>query len=176
MKPIKLTSLDHAGMVLTRLALRSRKTIVGMVPAVPLYAFCKKPPEDGVLIRYLFPVAGTITKVLLAAPEVTKEKPVEFLVNLSGPLITQTLTHTLKRAEMSVDMNFKVEEGDRLSVVVMERNLTDIEVSALFRPKLSSGERIQAFLDELTGAVDEGILPTDQSVPDGSPKEIPETT
>jgi hypothetical protein len=154
---IKIDSLKQAETVINRLARRARKLVVGLAPAVSIYSYCPAIPEDKVLLRYLFPVAGTFKKVLIKVPGTKPDKLFPVHIEIIGSTTGQYFEGQLRKETTTVPLNFAIEEGTSLQVTTTAEGVTGIEVAALFVPLIDTGERHTALADALEGVVDEGV-------------------
>uniref|UniRef100_A0A6M3JBH0 Uncharacterized protein n=1 Tax=viral metagenome TaxID=1070528 RepID=A0A6M3JBH0_9ZZZZ len=101
--------------VLTRFNRRLNTTIIGVIPPIPISAFIEVPPADGVLLRYIFPTTGRITKGCLAIEEYTTKTGVKFFAGIDG---TGGGRHTIieTRSPLHIEtLGMPIVPGDRLT-------------------------------------------------------------
>lgn len=149
MKPIEVETMEDVGKILTRFQRKLRKVVVGLAPAVPIYAYCLEVPPDGTLLRYMFPVQGRILKVMVRVVGAKTDKPILIRVELMGSPKGQYAEFVLKRELTSLLLDFPVEEGDRLIVSTPETSFAGIELSALFVSSVRVGDVHKVMVEEL---------------------------
>jgi len=131
-----------------------------LVPAVPLNFYAGEVPEDNIVARYIFPSAGTLSKVVVFLPEIEVGKEV---ANLTTTVHTESETttrgFTLKSRNFESEMRFEVRPGYRL---VLESDKAPIWLGLIYELKPSGKEIKNAGIsqddriEERTEAAEEG--------------------
>lgn len=147
-----------------RIDRRATKQVVGFIPAVPLYAFSLRVPEDGVILRYLFPMSGRITKLYISILESSPQKSLTVRAELSGATTGQYVEGVLRKDLTILTTDMQVEAGSRLTVLAATSWDGPIEVSAVFNPMMGLGEVHKALAQLEVPTQAEGITeePTDE--------------
>mgnify|MGYP000046419715 CR=1 FL=1 len=129
-------------------------------PLVPLSFYISELPEDGIVVRYMFPAQGTLTRVVMLAPElnVGKEKlSLEvFLFNEAGAM-TQDFYVKSRYVEELID--HPVKTGDRM---FLKADKVPIWVSLIYQVNPTGKELKNARVQE-----DTGIEPGPEAIPEG---------
>ena len=144
---------DQLQTVYARVDQRAPKMVVGFAPAIPLYAFCRGVPEDGVLLRYMFVVPGKLTKVGVYASGVDSKAPIRLRAELLGQTTGQYVDLEVRKETSMMDVDISVDAGSRLVLMSATVWPNDLEVCALFVPELGIG----AVHKVLKEALNEGI-------------------
>lgn len=127
-----------------RMDRRATKQVIGFMPAIPLYAFSIGVPEDGVLLRYLFPMSGRITKLYISILGSSPQKTLSIRAELSGPTTGQYVEGVLRKDLTILSADLHVEAGSRLTVLAAASWDGPIEVAAIFNPTMGLGEVYKA--------------------------------
>lgn len=140
---------DDIKTILARFERRLPKRVIGFMPAVPLYAFSQGVPEDGVLLRYLFPMSGTLTKLYVSVIGATSQRILTVRAELTEPSTGQYVEGVLRKDLTIIEASLEVIAGSRLTVLAAAMWDGPIEVAAIFIPKMGIGEQHTAMLDQL---------------------------
>ena len=149
--PIDEKRISFIEKVVSRLVRRSRTTAVGVVTPFPISSYIYL-PDIKVILRYMFPAAGTVTKGVLFIENMPKSG-VNVTVTIHNSLGTSSRTYFTKRRDMLLEPNNPVFAGDRLIIeiesLVEEEIVTGIWIAFLWAPKMADSEVRQFLIDDL---------------------------
>jgi hypothetical protein len=145
----KFNSVDT---ILSRLMRRAVKTCSAIITPFPIFAYADAPTEDPI-IRYLFPVGGTILKGYVFV-DVMPKKGINIettLLQADGSSMSRTF---FTKKNMAVeDVMTDVVPGVRLEVSVslvdLQESIGGVWLSFLWIPKVSNEIAMQFILDDL---------------------------
>ena len=158
-------------MVLERMARKAPKFVVGLAPAIPLYSYCSKVPEDGVILRYMFIVPGILRKALIYIPGVSPQKQFAFRAELFGTPAGRYVDATIRKEQIEVELELPVEVGNRLTIFTPTIWETPIEFCALFFPSEKVASQIKVLREAIEEKLDEGIQSEVGLISDGPAEE-----
>jgi hypothetical protein len=133
---------DKLAAVQRRFEKRARNAVVGSyISPFPVSEVCKIVPEDTVVLRYMFPGSGSISKACIyIGCEMEKGTQVEItasVVTIMGASNSVSLT-TRKNFTM-IEIGLPVNVGDRLVVSVKsDTNISDVWTSFLWLPAVNN--------------------------------------
>lgn len=105
---------EHLEVILRRMFRRLHKTVVGLIPASPIFGYCESPVKDPSILRAIFPADGIITHVALKSDKCSKKAKVFVDVVSGDEEVTKSF---LLREKATVDkVDFLVHAGDTLEV------------------------------------------------------------
>lgn len=169
MKDIKLESLEHASKVMTRLARRSQKHVVGVFSPAIINLEKEEVGENGLVGSLLFPCDGTITRVAIRVPNVTVKEPADISLELVVDNVSTTLSLSLKKEQSSTEYSLSVSAGSVLTLRAPVKS--SILASMMFVPAVGNYKMEQYLLDNIESATDEGIRDAiDESATSGPAK------
>jgi len=93
---------------------RLHKTIIGVMPSIPVFGYVEDVPEDGVILRHLFLGKGRITRGYLCVEEYLDDKTVSFNVEIHGEVLGASYALDNRKTLLLVKPNLEVAAGDRL--------------------------------------------------------------
>jgi len=137
------TTVKDLEILLARIERRQPKHVVGFAPANSIYSFCSSVPADGIVLRYMFAVAGTITKIFVFCPKSKEDPPFELKAELINETAGQFVDVVVTKDRLVVDVNLPIKEGSRLLIRSPSANRINIELAALFIPDLEIGQKHQ---------------------------------
>ena len=146
---VKLESLEHASIVLTRLSRRMHKSVVGMFSPTII-------PLNNSNPKVVFPCAGSITKISLCVTGATNKTPVKVGVDVKTGSVTNSITLNLISEAGSSVKRLDVEEDSVLELSIDPSDSSFI-ASLLFIPSLGNYKVEQYLLDNIESMTDEGI-------------------
>ena len=138
------TTINDLEILLARIERRQPKHVVGFAPVNSIYSFCPSVPADGIVLRYMFAVAGTITKIFVFCPRPKEAPPLELKAELINETAGQFVDVVVTKDRLVVDVNLPIKEGSRLLIRSPTINRNNIELAALFIPNIEIGQRHQA--------------------------------
>lgn len=169
MKDIKIENFAQAGRIITRLARRSQKHVVGVFSPAIINLEKEEVGEDGLAGSLLFPCDGTITRVAIRVPNVTVKEPADISLELVVDNVKTILSLRLKKEQSSTEYSLSVSAGSVLTLRAPAKS--SILASMLFVPQVGNYKMEQYLLDNIEGATDEGIRDAiDESATNGPAK------
>jgi len=110
--------LKHAEIILSRMSRRLHKTVVFVSPASVLSGYVKELPEDGIVLRCLFPCGGVLKGVTTTMDAEKKNSIISYIT-------VGNITYK------NHDSEIQIKPGEKLEVR-LEGICSNIYVSALF--------------------------------------------
>lgn len=148
------TQLNSIDRTLVRFSRRLHKTIVGIIPPNLTSEYVMIPPEDGVLLRKIFP-AGRLTKGFMFIGEYVDKSPVTFIAEVAGIADSQSRTFVTRKQLLILEPDLELNLGDRVTFRVVEKDkIKDIWIGFLFQVGKQDSQ-VEAYsidkLEELAG-------------------------
>jgi len=130
---------------------RLGKYVVGILPPIPIFEFVDSVPDDGVILRRMFPSDGAIPKGVMYVDEFTdKKQSLTVTVRVDGMLGGSDAKFETKQKMLIVEPNLPIKAGDRLTVSVEPPELAHgIWLSFLYEVPFKSTVKERYLLDEL---------------------------
>jgi len=147
----------HLERVLQRFSRRLHRTVVGLVPASPIFGFLTSPAQNPFVLRAIFPAEGVITKAALFVGK--SSNPVEVLATVRTGNATASEVFTVKKKAVVEELNFPVKAGSTLEVEVLEpfEDVADVWIGLLYDVGAGSLTQMKMAIDQLE-AIAEGAL------------------
>jgi len=124
MKPIEIKGetvdqkFKHLERILQRFSRRLHKTVIGLIPASPIFGYCKSSVEDAIVLRAIFPADGVITQAAMRAEKCGKNARVRVDMRSGDEMFNKSFP--LKARVAVQEVNFPVKAGDSLEVWVVD--------------------------------------------------------
>jgi hypothetical protein len=135
---------------------RLRKTLVGLLPPIPVFGGREVIGSDGVVFRVVLPAKGTITKAYIVIKDYKVAKEVKFNFTLARTAHGSFSEFTTRRHYVSHDVNMQVEAGDFLTLTVdPPENVENVWVSFLYEIGLKDLKIEKFLIDELERLLEE---------------------
>ncbi len=150
--------------IVTRLVIRSTKNIVSIIAPYPISNAVIGEDVKGVILRYMFPCEGVITKGLIRLGS-RPSGGVEATVKVANSVSINTRTFVMTRQDMLVNPGLKVDSGDRLELFLKPLNgsvVKEVWVSFLWVPTIADVLQKSFLLDGLLKEFDDFV---DEVVP-----------
>ena len=132
----KFQSLEK---ILRRFSMRLQKTVVGILPASPIFEFVYEPEPSGVVIRRMFPAPGLVTHSSIYVGSRMKEegeKPSPTIFNITVnrlDLSSMSQGFEVSDAPLNQNINLAIQKGDMFTVSVHEpEKVKNIWISFLY--------------------------------------------
>jgi hypothetical protein len=160
MRPKKFLSgtveeqLAQTDRMLRHMSLRTHKTIVGLVPPIPLSFYAQGPDVDGVVGRFIFAVSGVIDRITIAFDKIA-DKEVVVRFEFSGGDSTYSKDILVKGKVKTVKADTGIIVGDMVTVYVYEAigkipaAVSGIWIGARLMPLKSELGSEQVMIEEL---------------------------
>jgi len=110
----------HVERILQRFSRRLHKTVIGLIPASPIFGYCESSIKDATVLRAIFPADGIITHTAMRAEKCNKGSLVT--VNVTSGNEELIKTFPLKARAVVQEVNFPVEAGDSLMIEVVDES------------------------------------------------------
>lgn len=153
----KLKTVDDVITYLARKERRVDSMMVTKTPATILHWYMAIVPPSGTASFFVAPCAGTLKKVIMAVPGVSKERPLKARVDIVRRMRGQYEGVESLVPVVSLDVNLTLSVGDTIRVVLEDPSFTDVAVSALFQPDADYAETLNFAIEALEAERDERI-------------------
>ena len=150
-KSINQERISFIERVVTRIAVRSRQTAISSIAPYPISNAVIGEDVRGVIMRYMFPCEGVITKGLIRLGS-RPSSGVEATVKISNSISTDTRSFIITRRDMLVNPGLKVDSGDRLELFLKPLNgsiVKEVWVSFLWVPTVADVLQKSFLLDDI---------------------------
>jgi len=142
--------LSKLEMVVTRLARRIHKTVVGIIPSLPLSACISGEEVKGEILRVLV-FKGNISKGVI----IFNNKPRNVLLEVSilSDQGAETRTINLDRQKTLFDLDIDTSDGSMIKVSIWSTDekyrITEVWLGVLWNPHMSNNKIEQRLIEEL---------------------------
>jgi len=127
---------------------RLHKTVAALILPVPIGCQWDILPEDGVVLRFMFPSGGEIAKAVVAIGDKGDKKMVPIEATITSTIGTVGRTLEVKRQLNVTELNVPVKTGDRLTVTIKDQpEIKDVWIVLLWRPNVTDVEVRQLLID-----------------------------
>jgi hypothetical protein len=145
--------------ILPRLAVRARKTTVGLVSPQTIMAYAEGEDVRGPIFKGLL-FKGSLTKAIILFNERPKS-PVGVEIKVLHSGVGKSKVFYADRAKSESVLNIDVEDGTAVSISIHpvkdDYKVTEVWLSMLWTPSVSNTEAKQYLIDELIGGIDNEI-------------------
>ncbi len=149
----KFKSIDN---ILRRMNLKLQRTIIGVMPPIPISSYIDIPGSDRIILRYFFVSDGKITKGGIAVEKYNIKTSVKFSVTFNGPKAGRRYIFETRSPLHLELMDMPIEAGDRLIVKVDTVGTDDthnvvegVWAGFLFEVDIKSMNKEEFLIDEL---------------------------
>lgn len=162
MKPIEIKGdtvdqkFKHLERILQRFSRRLHRTIIGLVPASPIFGYCKSSIDDAIVLRAIFPVDGIITHAAMRAEKCHKNSLV--VVDIVSGDEELTKTFPLKKKAMMQKVDFPIKAGDSLVIEVedeSEEGSLGVWVGLLYQVGIKDLASTKFLIDQFEALIEE---------------------
>jgi hypothetical protein len=148
--------------VVSRLAIRSRKTASAMITPYPISNAVFGDDVRGVILRYMFPCNGSITKGSIRLGKKPKNGiTIDIKVFNDAKSDSRGFTVSTKRLSIEPSPKFETLTGDCLEVsltpVTEEDKVTEVWISFLWTPDVAQTDIRQILIEDLEKNIDDFI-------------------
>ena len=168
--PIDVQDWKKLNVVLNRILRRTSMSSTGLLSPAFFSLYAKAIGEDGIVGKFLFPCAGSLTQVCISVPGVSKEKEAAINIELSdGGVASPGLTIATKKPYVENQIKYEIERGMILTVRINNTSFTDVLFAALFTPHLKHFKAISYLNDVIEEKASERVRSAlDSDVPSGA--------
>lgn len=163
-RPINQERIEFIELIVSRLARRARKTTKAIITPYPISNAVIG--DDligeslkGVILRYMFPCEGKITKGYIRLDRKPKDG-VNVSVRIFNDKVSESKGFTIDRKTLAIDTSLNILPGDCLEVMLTplgESIVKEIWISMLWIPTVSATEIQNFLIEELEKNIEEVI-------------------
>lgn len=146
--------VDKLEMVLGRLVRRAPVNMTALITPYPISSAAFGDNVNGVVLRYMFPCEGVISKGMVHLgfrPKV----PIKVLIRVVGDGSGTTREYTIENAYLIMEPGLKVSDGVRLEVSILnsddEHPLNEVWLSFLWVPDVKDVSKRSFNIEEIEG-------------------------
>ena len=152
----------HLERILNRMSRKLHKTVIGVIPPVPVMFSAEAPAADGSIFSFLAPASGKITDVCLVIKEFADKEGVDFVVEVNGPSGGAHANFSTRKNLTIHSINLQVAPGDLLSFSTKSpERIKGIWLSFLYLFGIDKAEKMPFLIEEFEKLID--IESTDSS-------------
>ncbi len=131
----------HINIMLTRLARKSHKVAVGIIPPVPISSYVGEVSEDESVFRFIFPVSGKVVGGVVRLDKFPSKESVIFTVVIRSSSGKNTTELHVRNGFLKAGLDLPVEAGDTVELLTFKREeVSGVWVGVLFQPEVSSAD------------------------------------
>ena len=147
--------------VVTRIARRSQSTAVAMITPYPISNAVFGEDVKGVILRYMFPCSGTITKGLVVLGKKPK-KGVGIEVKITDSVHAEAKSYIISRRDLLMEPKLEVDSGCKLEISIdsIDDKVEEVWVSFLWKPSVKNIEKESFLIDDL----EKGLLKLEEEI------------
>jgi len=146
----------HIERILQRFSRRLHKTVIGLIPASPVFGYCENPDKDSTVLMVIFPADGIITQS--AAKADVCGKNARIIVDITSGDETLIKSFSLKSRAVVEEVNFPVKAGDTLTVVVgspEDEEVKSVWVGLLYQVGMKNLASTMFLIDQFEALIEE---------------------
>ena len=150
MRPVSLSGtaderFSQVEKILTRIIGQIPQVITCQIPPVPLSFYAAEVPEDGVVLRYIFPVGGILKRAAILIDDMGEHKNISFQATARNDkhMAAQNFS-TAKRSNL-LKLELPLEAGMAVTVKC-EQPVKGIWIGLLFQVRADHAETMQMAL------------------------------
>ena len=145
----------HIERILNRMSRKLHKTVIGIVPPVPIMMSVEVPVSN-VLFNALIPAKGVITDVCLLVRYYTEKTGVVFEAGIAGQKLSSSVKFTTRSIVTVKTINLEVSAGDILTFKTESpEQIRGIWLSFLYQIGSNKADHIPYLIDELNTIIEE---------------------
>jgi hypothetical protein len=150
----------HIEGILNRMSRKLHKTVVGVVPPVPVIFQAAAPKDNGEIFSFIVPATGMITNVCLLIGEFKDQTPVEFKASVEGRTVGSSASFRTRKNVTVAVVNLEVHPGDllKLSTNAEPGQISGIWLSLLYQIKTDKTSHMKYIAEELFALLEEENL------------------
>jgi len=133
---------------------RLSKTIIGVVPPMPMFNYVENVGGDGIILRCIFPAPGKIITGCLFVEEYLDKSPVKFEARLAGPLTEARQDIVTKKTLTILKPDLSVGVGDRLTVTAEPGKERGVWVGFLYEVGMNLMAQKEFLIDEFVKLIE----------------------
>jgi len=149
----------HLERIIERMSRRLQKTVIGLLPASPVFGFCTDPMSSSIM-RAIFPSDGLITKIAVYFGRRAKESPeIEIIVEEMGSSGREVHVIQVPKKGIVAEVNYPIKAGTRVqaNVVNPTEEVGDVWVGFLYQVGIQDLAKTKIAIEQfeqLTGDFD----------------------
>ena len=146
----------HLEVILNRMRRKLHRTVVGVMPPVPIMFATDAPQESGEIFSFLTPAKGMITDVCLLIREFTVKEPITFEAKVSGSMIGAFTKFSTRKNLTVQTIDLSVLPGDLLTLSTNNpAGIKGIWLSFLYQMGIDKAEQKKYLIDEFERIIEE---------------------
>jgi len=148
----------HIENILNRMQRKLHKTVIGVLPPIPLFFYAEKAQESGEIFQWLFPAQGVITRACMYVREYKTKDGITFTADMIGKTSSTSQSFMTRKNALIQTLNIPVSIGDRLIFRVdSPEQITGIWVAFLFEMNMKDLAKETFIIDEFTKLMNQEI-------------------
>jgi len=149
--------LEHIEKILQRFQRKLHKTVIGVIPPIPVQGYVKWPDENGIMFKQIVPANGKITRAAVAVGKYESKDPIQFRFDVGGSDGSSNVhVFAVKKSSGVVDLDMPVRAGD-VVVASTQSEIEDIWYSVLYNIDIKESVIKRFLIDELEKLTDERV-------------------
>jgi len=147
----------HLERILQRFSRRLHRTVVGLVPASPVFGFVANPGQDPIVLRAIFPADGVITKAAVFVGKNKGTTKVMATVRMGASIASHVFD--MKKKALVENVDFPIEAGAMLEVEVLEpsEEVANVWVGLLYEVSQKDTTQLKIAIDQLEAIAEEAL-------------------
>jgi hypothetical protein len=148
--------IAHVERILNKMSRRLHRTIIGVIPPVPVMFSTPTPNADGSIFTFLAPASGTITDICLVIKEFADKDPVPFVAQVNGPSGGAHINFLTRKNLTIQAANLQVSAGDLLSFSTSAPDkVKGVWLSFLYQFGMNKLDKTSFLIDEFEKLIDQ---------------------
>jgi len=141
----------HLEVVLNRMSRKLHKTVIGIVPPVPVMFSIDVPKDDGEIFSFLAPALGMITNICLMVGEYEGNEPVVFEASVKGKISGASAKFSTRKTLNIQEVQLPINPGDLLVLrTESPEKVRKIWLSFLYQMGVESATHLPYLIDKFT--------------------------
>jgi len=136
--------------IVTQVARRTQNRAVAMITPYPISNAVFGEDVKGVILRYMFPCTGIITKGLIVLGKKPKQG-VGIEVKITNNVRAEAKSYIINKQGLSIEPKLKVNSGDKLEISIksIDDKVEEVWISFLWKPFVKDVEKESLLIDDL---------------------------
>ncbi len=151
--------VKHIEKILQRFQRKLHKTVIGVIPPIPVQGHVDNPREDGTIAKHLVPASGRVIRGAVAVGKYNSKKAVQFYcsVRKRDGSVTTASFETKSPAHV-VDLDLDINAGDMITISTPNAgDVEDVWYAVLYSIDIKESVLEKRLIDELERVTNEGV-------------------